>query len=178
MLRNSVSYPSSGSSSNKSWKARHWPKLASNVLITKREDSDFIIPAKFCRYYQLEFVQSCLRGLTTAKIASGPITAFKSFQNSAVKICSGTPPPEKQSCTTISYRVSLLPAVMLADLPATHPLASSRKTLPFPGSGRPKYVRAARYTAGSISTMVVEIPCRMKEVAETPVPNPLSRDVR
>lgn len=73
-------------------------------------------------------------------------------------MCSGTPPPEKQSWTTKSYSVSLFPARMLPRFVATHDLASSKKTLPGPGFGKPKKVLAASYTAGSISTIVVEIP--------------------
>ena len=43
----------------------------------------------------------------------------------------------------------------------------------FAGFSRPKKVRAALYTAGSISTIVVEMLCRMKAEAEMPAPSPL-----
>jgi hypothetical protein len=90
------------------------------------------------------------------------------------KRCSGTPPPEKQSWTTTSYLIAEgSSASTIALLFLTHPLASCRNTLLIPGSDRPKYWRAASYTAGSISTIVVAMPCWAKAFAEIPVPRPL-----
>jgi hypothetical protein len=84
--------------------------------------------------------------LTTAITPSGFMIAFKSSQNSEVKICFGTAPPEKQSCTTMSYSSCLSSVSAAAELLrfcVTQPLASSKNTLLGPGSGRPKYWRAA-----------------------------------
>jgi len=112
------------------------------------------------------------RLLTTTTTASGCITALRSSQNSNVKSCSGTPPPEKQSCTTRSYWTPTSPVPRFARL-AAHDLASSRKTLLGSRSDKPKNILAASYTAGSISTMVVEMPWRRKAFADIPVPRPL-----
>ena len=100
---------------------------------------------------------------------------FKSFQNSTENRCCGTPPPEKQSWTTISNveRLFLSSDCMSARLLYTQLRASSRKTWSSPGYTRPKYFLAASYTAGSISTIVVEIPCRTNASAEIPAPSPL-----
>ena len=118
----------------------------------------------------------CLRfGLTTATTPSGFIIDFKSFQNSTENRCSGNPPPEKQSWMTISNvaRFSSSSDCMAVRLLYTQLRASSKKTWLSPGYARPKYSLAASYTAGSISTIVVEIPCRMNASAEMPAPSPL-----
>lgn len=118
----------------------------------------------------------CLKfGLTTATTPSGFMIHFKSFQNSTENRCCGTPPPEKQSWTTISNvgKFLLLLDCTAARLSFTQLRASSKKTWSSPGYSRPKYFLAASYTAGSISTIVVEIPCRINASAEIPAPSPL-----
>lgn len=114
-------------------------------------------------------------GLTTATIPSAFMIDFKSSQNSTENRCCGTPPPEKQSWMTISNveRFFCSSACMAARLLYTQLRASSKKTRSSPGYARPKYLLAASYTAGSISTIVVKIPCRTKASAEIPAPSPL-----
>lgn len=139
-----------------------------------RVDCEPNLPAKFCssRSAQIGDARSLEFGLTTATTPSGFMIDFKSFQNSTENRCCGTPPPEKQSWTTIS-NVEEFSDCMAARLLCTQLRASSRKTWSSPGYTRPKYFLAASYTAGSISTIVVLISCRTNASAEMPAPRPL-----
>lgn len=146
-------------------------------------------PAKFCRPRQPICIVLPEGSLTTAMTASGVTISFRSRQNDWVYKCAGTLPPEKQSWTTTSNcsevdkgelleaSVSSEPLLRVTLRLCTQVFASWRTSLSGGGAGSPKNRLAASYTAGSISTRVVSIPCRMKEVAAIPVPRPLSQIV-
>lgn len=99
---------------------------------------------------------------TTATIPSSLMVVFKSRQNSTVKICPGTPPPEKQSWTTMSNNGDVRSWPECSNcilLEPTHCRASSRNKRLESGTANPKYRCAASNTAESISTIVVERLC-------------------
>ena len=139
------------------------------------DDLDPGTPAKF---YNTDMNRCTLitnqeLGLTTTTTPSSAMVSFKSLQNSDVKRWPGTPPPEKTSWITTSNLGRSSPDSNFRFRFQVNPRASCRNTLPSPGSRRPKYVLAASYTAGSISTTVVSNPWFFNAVIAIPVPSPM-----